>query len=72
MSVSKNIAIRTKSGTAANGLSGVFKELLIRNDAWREYVRLQRLDADDLRDMGLSEENRTSVTLSQIAARMRG
>ena len=72
MSVSKNIAIRTKSGTAANGLSAVFKELLIWNDAWREYVRLQRLDADDLRDMGLSEENRTSVTLSQIAARMRG
>ncbi len=46
--------------------------LLIWLDAWREYSVLQKLDADALADMGLTETARASVTVSQIAARMRG
>lgn len=45
--------------------------LLILNRAFREYIRLQRLDAAVLRDMGLTEADRRSVTLAGITARMR-
>lgn len=50
----------------------VFAELLIWNNAWKEFCQLQNLDADALADMGLTEASRASVTISQIAARMRG
>lgn len=46
-------------------------QLLLLNRAFREYIRLQRLDAAALRDMGLTEADRRSVTLAGIAARMR-
>jgi len=68
MSLIKQIAVRTSKTTSF----GIVKELLIWNNAWREYYNLQRLDMDALRDMGLSEKSRASVTVSQIAARMRG
>lgn len=46
--------------------------LLIWNAAWQEYSRMKALDADALRDMGLTEADRDSVTVSQIARRMHG
>ena len=46
--------------------------ILVWLAAWQEYYRLQKLDAHALRDMGISEQDRARVTVSQIAARMRG
>jgi uncharacterized protein YjiS (DUF1127 family) len=46
--------------------------LLVWIDAYREHSALQKLDADALSDMGLTEASRASVTVSEIAARMRG
>lgn len=50
----------------------ILERLLIWNAAWREHARLQRLDPDELRDMGLTEADRATVTVRQIAARMLG
>lgn len=50
----------------------LFHELSVWNDAWREYYHLQNLDADALADMGLTEASRATVTVSRIAARIRG
>lgn len=50
----------------------LLREIVIWNRAFREYQRLNRLDAAALRDMGLSEADRRSVTIASIAARLRG
>ena len=72
MSLSNEINARTSNSTAKTTSFGIFSQLLIWNNAWREYYRLQKLDEDALRDMGLSEKSRASVTVSQIFTRMRG
>ena len=50
----------------------IFREVRIWNAAWREYRNLQTLDAAALADMAMSDAARASVTIAQIAARMRG
>ncbi|MBO9436853.1 hypothetical protein J7394_21820 [Ruegeria sp. R13_0] len=72
MSLSKQINARATKSNSKIPYFGVIRELMIWNNAWREYSRLQELDAKALRDMGLSDEARASVTVSQIASRMRG
>jgi hypothetical protein len=49
----------------------IFQELLIWNAAWREYRHLQMLDAAALHEMGMTDAAHASVTVAQIAARMR-
>ncbi|MFA3919369.1 hypothetical protein [Ruegeria hyattellae] len=72
MFLSKQISTGATKSSAKTTFFGIIKELMIWNNAWREYYRLQELDADAISDMGLSDESRASVTVSQIAARMRG
>lgn len=48
------------------------REIGVWHAAWQEHQRVQKLDADALRDMGISEAERRSITIAQIAARMRG
>lgn len=50
----------------------LLRELVIWHEAWRGYQRLQRLDSCNLRDMGISRAQQESVTVGQIAARIRG
>ena len=50
----------------------IVTEILIWNAAWHEYRRLQRLDAAALDDMAVTRTARASVSVAQIAARMRG
>lgn len=45
--------------------------LFIWLDAWKEHSKLQKLDDHALADMGLSKAGRASVSVSDIAARMR-
>ncbi|PWL35679.1 hypothetical protein [Marivita sp. XM-24bin2] len=47
-------------------------ELRIWLDAWREYLNFQKLDADALRDMGITSEDRARTTVGDIRNRMRG
>ena len=57
--------------TATPPRISVLKSLFVWHAAWQEHRRLLRLDATELRDMGLTEADRRSVTVSQIVARMR-
>ena len=50
----------------------ILNSLLIWNAAWREYRRLQSLDAAARADMGIPDTARASVTVARIVARMRG
>jgi hypothetical protein len=62
----------TSSRRAAGRIAlALLKEIALRHAAWQELQRLRRLDRDALRDMGLTEADRASVTVAQIAARMR-
>ena len=71
MPLNKQIAAHASRRVAKTRHFRIIKDLLIWNNAWREYYRLQNLDADALRDMGLTEASRASVTVTRIAARMR-
>ena len=50
----------------------VVREILIWNRAWQEARRLRRQTDDALRDMGLTRADRDGVSVSDIAARLRG
>lgn len=45
--------------------------LLLWLDAWKEHSKLQKLDDHALADMGLTKAGRASVSVFDIAARMR-
>lgn len=50
--------------------AAVLKALLIWPWAWREYQHIRELDQDALKDVGLSDVDRRSITVRQIASRM--
>jgi len=50
----------------------LLKEILIWHAAWQENHRIQHLSKDALRDMGLTDADRASISIRQIASRMRG
>lgn len=50
----------------------LLREPLVWNSAWREFRHLQTLDARALADVGLSPRMRDTITVAQIAARIRG
>ena len=52
-------------------LRAVFAEIALLNRAWMEAQRLKRLDADQMRDMGLPHEAKIDVSVFEIANRMR-
>lgn len=71
MSRTETISITSTARTRLSRGFAILKKLMIWNAAWCEYYRLQRLDPAALRDMGISAVSRRSVTVSEIAARMR-
>ena len=70
MSVNKQSLTQVFGRSTINPTISLVKELLIWNRAWQEYFRLQRLDTDALRDMGITDGARNSVTVSRIASRI--
>lgn len=57
--------------TLRNWLRQIPAEIELWSAAWLEFQQLRELDGRALKDMGLSEADRASVTVPKIAERMR-